>query len=384
MKILHNVHTWLPLTQRWMHTQIKYIPDGLESHIVCQKTINRNYFSDIGTIHCMEDSSSIVNYFFKRFLRFMRIKRGLGWIKIALNNFRPDLIHSHFGHIGWIALPEIKNYAPHIVTFYGFDVSMLPKKRVEWRARYKELFLKVEGVLCEGEHMAACVRDLGCDPSKIYVHHLGIMVDQIPYCPRIWEQNKPLKILLAGTFTEKKGFPYAIAALGRLAKQIPIEVTIIGDSDQSKYGHIEKQKIFKSVNDSGILSKINFLGYCSFETLLKNAFKNQIFLSPSITAETGDTEGGAPITMIEMAASGMPIVSTKHCDIPAVIIHRNTGLLSPERDIDGIYQNLLWLVENQKKWRPMLDRSRKHIESNFNARIQGIRLAQIYRNIARF
>jgi colanic acid/amylovoran biosynthesis glycosyltransferase len=283
--------------------------------------------------------------------------------------------------MGWIVLPEIKNQTPHIVSFYGFDLSMLPKSKPIWKTRYTALFSKVAGVLCEGEHMASCIEELGCNRAKIHVQHLGIQIDRMQYKPRTWDGNEPLRVLLAGTFTEKKGFPYALLALGKLAKKLPLHITIIGDADRSADSQNEKQRILKSIIESEIRSKVTLLGYCSHKLLIETAYKNHIFLSPSITAKTGDTEGGAPVTIIEMAASGMPIISTNHCDIPSVILDGKSGLLAEEKDVDGIYKRLLWLSSNTDKWKTMLDCGRKHIESNFDACKQGIILSKIYKDI---
>ncbi len=47
--------------------------------------------------------------------------------------------------------------------------------------------------------------------------------------------------------------------------------------------------------------------------------RHHLFLSPSVTAPDGDSEGGAPVSIIEAAATGMPVVSTTHCDIPQAV-----------------------------------------------------------------
>ena len=69
---------------------------------------------------------------------------------------------------------------------------------------------------------------------------------------------------------------------------------------------------------------------------MRRPTKHDVFLAPSVTASNGDTEGGAPVAIIEMAASGMPIVSTRHCDIPSVVLDGVTGLLAAERDSEGL------------------------------------------------
>jgi colanic acid/amylovoran biosynthesis glycosyltransferase len=124
------------------------------------------------------------------------------------------------------------------------------------------------------------------------------------------------------------------------------------------------------------------MGFQPFRVLLEEAYLHHVFLSPSVTASDGDTEGGAPVSIIEMAASGMPIVTTRHCDIPAVVIDGVTGLLADERDVDGLVQRLGWLVDNRDRWRPMLDAGRMHVEEHFDAVKQGESLAGIYRQVS--
>ena len=381
MKILHNASSWLPLTQTWMYTQLKYLPKGFEVQVACQTKQNIDQFGDVGAIYCLADRISGFGWFVRRLARKAKLRRELGWLKKPLQEFKPDVIHSHFGNVGWAVLPEITKGTPHVVTFYGYDLSLLPKKDPRWKQRYQELFAKVAGVLCEGEHMAACIQELGCKPDKIHVQRLGVRLDRLPFVPRNFNGKEALRVLLAGTFTEKKGLPYALAALGRLGKEVDLEVSVIGDARPIVTDQIEKEKILQAIEQGGLKGKISLLGYQPHARLFEEAYKNHIFLSPSVTAESGDTEGGAPVTIIEMAATGMPIVSTIHCDIPNVIINRKTGLLAQERDVTGLYNRLRWLVDNPLEWHDMIKNCRNYIEKNFNAQEQGVKLANLYKQM---
>jgi len=104
-------------------------------------------------------------------------------------------------------------------------------------------------------------------------------------------------------------------------------------------------------------------------------------MSPSVTAEDGDTEGGLPVTLIEMAASGMPVVTTDHCDIPELVVAGVTGLQAPERNVDQLAEHLRWLYQNPAKWHSIADAARNRVEAEFDASRQGVRLGQIYREL---
>jgi len=74
----------------------------------------------------------------------------------------------------------------------------------------------------------------------------------------------------------------------------------------------------------------------------------------------------------------MPIISTRHCDIPEVTQDGVTGLLAEEKDVEGLLIHLEAL--NPKGWEPMLRASRQHIELEYDAR-QAESLARIYREL---
>jgi colanic acid/amylovoran biosynthesis glycosyltransferase len=190
-----------------------------------------------------------------------------------------------------------------------------------------------------------------------------------------------LRVLIAATFREKKGIPYALEALGRLQKDIPLEVTLVGDSSNELRSQKEKQKILATIDKYRLASNVNLLGFQSHDKLLEIAYQHHLFISPSITADDGDTEGGAPIAIIEMVATGMPIVSTTHCDIPGVVQPDLKHLLAKERDVEGLIQAIEWLVSHHEEWLSILENGRRYVESEFDAYHQGKRLSKLYHQV---
>lgn len=99
----------------------------------------------------------------------------------------------------------------------------------------------------------------------------------------------------------------------------------------------------------------------------------------SVTSKDGDTEGGAPVSLIEMSASGMPVVSTWHCDIPEVVEDGVTGLLVKERDVDGLVNALETLINNPDKWNNFGCSGRRRIEERHDIRNTVRKLEDIYK-----
>jgi colanic acid/amylovoran biosynthesis glycosyltransferase len=100
-----------------------------------------------------------------------------------------------------------------------------------------------------------------------------------------------------------------------------------------------------------------------------------------VTASDGDTEGGTVLAIIEMVATGLPVVSSRHCDIPTIIEHGRTGFLAEEKDVDGIAECLRWLLKHPDDWQGITDAARTHIERDFNAAVQGAELASLYSDV---
>lgn len=355
---------------------------GVDTHVVCERTQNLDQFQ-VANIHCLADVTKWRQIWDKS-LRLAGVRRHLNFLVTTGREVGAQVVHSHFGHYGWRNLAAVRELgASHVVTFYGLDVNMLPMKFPKWRRRYQQLFDEVNLILCEGPHMARCIVALGCQADKVKVQHLGVDIDQIHFMPRQYRTGDPLKVLIAASFREKKGIPDAIEALGALRNDVAVELTIIGDAGREIASKLEKRRILEALERNGFSESVRLLGYQPHETLFEEAYRHHIFLSPSVTAADGDTEGGAPVSLIEMAASGMPIVSTTHCDIPEIIQHEVTGLLAGEHDIQALVRHLKWFVENPAEWGGMLAAGRRHVEQEYGLHSQGEKLVGHYEGLLR-
>jgi colanic acid/amylovoran biosynthesis glycosyltransferase len=378
--VIHSFPVWLPQTQIWMYNQIRYLPDDIEPHIVCEVTQNLDQFG-LPNIHSLSKASPWKLYWDKG-LRKLKIRRYLGFVVVQARRKKAQILHSHFGNVGWANIGAARRVGlKHVVTFYGLDVNHLPVKIPLWRQRYRQLFAHVDCILCEGSFMARSVVNLGCPEHKVRVHHLGVDLRKIEFKPRRWTAGQSFRVLLAASFREKKGIPCALEALGRLRPEVPLEITLIGEADETERSQLEKKKIKRTIARCGLRTNIRILGYQSHSALMAQAYNHHIFLSPSVTSSDGDTEGGAPVSIIEMAASGMPVVSTFHCDIPEVIESGKSGLLAEERNVDGLVQHLRWLIRHHGQWTSMLEAARRRMENEYDAQVQGEKLAAIYREI---
>ncbi|TWT79216.1 D-inositol-3-phosphate glycosyltransferase [Planctomycetes bacterium CA13] len=387
MKVLHSHPVWLPQTQTWMHSLVQSLPPRIENAVSCLKTMNLDQFP-VDSICCFADDAPVrrtLHGIANRLNFLHRFPLKFEYLPAHIDRFGPDIVHTHFGHNGARDSELLKSYpnVKHVVTFYGMDVTRLPQSQPSIVADYRRMFSRVACVLCEGEHMARNVEKLGCPADRIVVQHLGVDVDKFPFVARQWNPNEKLRVFFAAAFREKKGIPYALAALARLAADVPMEITIVGDAADDPASRREKERIMEVVEEHHLDPLIRWEGLQSHRRMLELAYDHHLFVSTSVHASDGDTEGGAPVSLIEMASTGMPIISSKHCDIPSVVLDEKTGWLAEERDVDSIVDKLRRAVSLHEQWPSIGLAGRQHIEAEYSLQKQGKSLAQIYDQIVR-
>lgn len=381
--IFYKTGPYLPITETWIYGQLKNLK-RYQPIVYALKTENLNIYptENVRSLELRRGLGDFRTFFNKGWNKLFNFYPGF---LLTLRRDKPDLAHAHFGPSGYNFLPLKRLFGlPLITTFYGFDMSLLPHRDTRWRARYKKLFQQGDHFLAEGHYMKKGLVELGCPEEKVTVQHLGIDLDQIGFVPRELEENGEIRILIAASFREKKGIPYAIEAFGRVRqKHKNLYLTIIGDSTGTPKEEKEKQRILAIIDKHGLDRCVNMMGYQSYPVFLRELRKHHILLAPSVHASDGDTEGGAPVSIIEASASGMPIVSTTHCDIPEVVMDGRTGYLVPERDVDALAAKLEFLVSNPDLWEQMGQKGQEHIEENYNVITQAQRLERIYDSVVK-
>lgn len=384
-KIIHYIAgSYLPITETWIYGQIKNLK-RYQPIVYASKTENLDIYptENIRSLDLKPGISDLHNFFNKG---WNKIFNFYPYFVFMLIKDKPNLVHAHFGTSGYSFLKIKKLFGvPLITTFYGFDLSLLPNQHPGWKRKYRKLFREGELFLVEGNHMKKCLIELGCPGKKIIVQHLGIDLEVIKFVPRILEKDEDIRILISASFREKKGIPYALEAFGKVKQshsELRLKLTIIGDSGGSPIGEVEKKKILDIIKAYNIKDCVNMLGYQPYPIFLKELYRHHIFLHPSIHASNGDTEGGAPVSIIEASASGMPILSTTHCDIPEVVKNRESGYLVRERDVNALTEKLDFLILNSRKWKEMGKYGREHIKKNYDIKKQVQKLEEIYDKIS--
>lgn len=370
MRILHSTTDWLALTKNWIHTQIKFMPEGVSQSVWCDKLTPGPHYAWDGEV--LLTKNSLLSKIFQRINYGLNRVAFISKAPFDFSNF--DILFSHFGYRAWHDLQYAKGLdIKKVVRFYGCDIDYTARQP-GWSKRYKLVFDKYDLFLAEGPYMASELLTIGVPEDKVKYVNLGIDCSNLGKSKKYIDKfMNPLKILISGTFTEKKGIEYALKGILSFCQSnsLAVDVTLVGDANPSVPNQTElKKKIISLVKKMREVNgcTVRMLGYISFERLQRLMDENLILMSPSVTASNGDVEGGFPVTLTYGASRGMILIGSEHCDLPEIVKHGYNGFVVKERDYLTIADCLEKIVQmSPEKLNTMSKNSIEHVKNHFNA-----------------
>ena len=370
--VIQVVRTYLPLPENWIYEQVCHT-ERYRSVFATKSTANLGTFP-FDPIYSVSKSPLHV-----RLLdREIRKRAGYSpYFSEIIEHEKGSLLHAHGGGIAtFVVRSAHRSNVPMVVSFYGTDMWKHPDGEAGLRRKYADVFRLGKLFLAEGPAAAAQLVRIGCPEDRVVIHRLGVDVGAIPFKPRSLSNGDELKVLMASRFVEKKGIPYAIEGFCRVARDNPrVRLTVVGDSGSSKDARVRKE-IEKTIRHHGVADQVTILGFMGREQLRDLAEQHHVLLHPSVQAKTGDSEGGHPVVMTMLAASGMPILATRHCDIPEIVVDGETGWLVEERNEDEIEATLRRIVADPSMLSAFGSTARQLVEAKYD--IRSMRLDAVY------
>lgn len=370
--VAHLVTPYLFGTGSWIHSQLIHAA-RTRPIVLTQKLVNPTAFP-FEPVYLIPARMSLVKRIWNRLDYWCGRHAPRAFLKI-LEAEGARLLHAHLGWEGVRALGVAQRAAlPLVTTFYGRDVGWAYGKR-RWRKRYPRLFAAGAAFVVEGPHLGNELAARGCPAARIRVIHLGIDQERIEFAERRPGENGEIEILVSASLRPKKGIVSAVNAFAEIAADHPgTRLRILGDGPER--GAVEAAIARHALGD-----RVRLVGYVSYDAHLAALARAHLFLAPSRTAPDGDSEGGAPVALIEAQAAGLPIISTRHADIPEIVSDGESGLLAPEFDDRALAANLRALLEHPDRWPAMGRAGHRRMEREFNVRIQAEVLADLYESI---
>lgn len=288
----------------------------------------------------------------------------------------PTIVHAHFGDVAWRWRRLINRLdAPLVVSFYGYDYATLPHRDPRWRARLRWVFAKAALLLAEGPHAARRLVDLGADPVTVRVVNLGTVVPiDEPDAP----QRSGARFLQLASLTEKKGQLFTISAFEQIAASHPDATLSLVGSGETAYAKTVRHAIASSPYAHRIRLQ-PFVEYDDLPPLFANA---DYFVQPSATAPDGDSEGGAPVALLDAQAHGLPVIVSTHCDLPYVSAELGWNRPVEEGHVDALARTMaaalaIPVAQRDADRRTVARFTREH----FDVRLWSAKLEALYQSL---
>jgi len=365
INVLQLFGYYLPDSEVWAYQLLNAIP-GVKNLIASKNFLACNYYSNSFEYlrFPIKPFQNPRNLFFTKLInKFISLLLMLYPLYLLTRCKHCDIMHSHFAPVGWQYMNLAKWLKiPHVVSFYGHDYEWVPKYKPVWIKRYRALFKHADLFLCEGNNGVRLLKKAGCPSEKIIKARLGVDTSLYSFYQREKKVGE-LHLIQIARFVEKKGHQYAfeafIAALNNCSN---MTLTFVGND---RIGI--RKKIMDDVLKKNLMHKIRFIDHIDYTKINSFLKAYHVFIHPSCYSRDKDCEGGAPIVLLDAQATGMPVISTYHCDIPDEVIHGKTGLLSDEKDIGKLAESIqTFYYMDQFDYNRFAASAAAHVKKNYD------------------
>lgn len=269
-----------------------------------------------------------------RLMTFLHFAEGV-YAAHLLKKQSVNHLHAHFvDRAAIVALVSSRLLnVPYSLTAHANDIYVRP---VLLHTKISEAkFITT----CTAYNEAYLLQTMGEElDGKLYLAYHGL--DLTHYQPSSSQPRRDCPLVLSvGRLTEKKGFPYLIAACRRLKDQgYDFTCDIVGEGPQ-------RQELETLIAQLGLEDMITLCGAVPHEVVIEKYKKSTLFVLPCILSKDGDRDG-IPNVLLEAMAMQIPVVSTRHSGIPELVQDRVNGLLVSPNDVEALTDALAELLDD--------------------------------------
>ncbi len=292
----------------------------------------------------------------------------------------------NFIHCHWIvpqgffvSLLNAVTGIPFILTALGGDVYAFPKNPIA-RAIKRFALSRAKACAVNSHSVKETLETIYPDGSYPYIPN---GVDETIFCSERYDPQlktelgiEGLLLLGVGRFAEKKGFRYLIEALPKvLAEEPSARLVLVGFGPEE--GALKRQ-----VQELGLQGKVIFPGSKSGEGLARYYATADVFIGPSIIAESGDTEGQG-VVFLEALASKTAVVASEVGGIVDMIKEGETGLTVPQKNSQALAEKIIALCKNPELRQKLAENGRHLVEEQYCWDAVAEKYLELYRGIKR-
>ena len=305
---------------------------------------------------------------------FTRYKDLLRQITKIINDLNPDIIHAHWVDLYAYAIIKA-DFHPFIVTPWGSDILVFPKKSLKMRYIVKYVIKKADVLTCDADHFKKEIIQLGAKPGKVQIIYFG--TDLTKFNPGKKDRN--IKTELG--FDNNARLIISLRALkpiynvSTLIKAIPLVLEHIKEARFIIVGSGEEEEYLTNlVRELNVGEYVRFTGRLSDEDMQRYTASADIYVSTSLS------DAGLSASTAEAMACGVPVVITDFGDNRLWTENEKSGLLFPLEDYKTLAEKIISLLKNPGHAKKMSESGINVIEHKNNWHIEMEKIDTIYQS----
>ena len=315
--------------------------------------------SEKSSMHILEDLGikPIIIPEMQRSINPLLDRIALKKIKEIIEDFKPDIIHTHAAKAGALGRKAAYNagvkqiyhtFHGHVFHSYFSKIKTNIYKKIE-----RDLAKKTTKIIAispiQKEELSKVHKI--CKPEKIEVIPLGFDLSKFyknkeakrEKFRKKWRiKDSEVAIGIIGRLVPIKNHLFFIKAINQVLSScsIPIRFFIVGDGE-------EKENIIEYINELKIdYSTDDKVATIQLTSWIKEI--DEVNAGMDIICLCSLNEG-TPVSLIEAQASGKPIVTTRTGGIENIVIENKTALISEINNLNLFVENLLTFINSKEK-----------------------------------
>lgn len=289
-----------------------------------------------------------------------RVILGLMFDRIMEAEGRPDIIHCHFGTIGYLAT-ALKGYdIPFIVTEHSSEMNRIDvnKKLLPY---IKKGYHNANTVIAVSKSFAEMImKNTGVDAIVI-----GNIVNLEVFCNVQKRDHDTFTFVTTSNLTEIKKISTLIEAFSILyRKRDNIRLHIIGTGEL-------RSELEKLVEKKGIKNSVHFYGGKKRTEIAKIYEKCDCFVMVSRSETFG-------VAYVEAIAAGIPVIASD-CGGPRDFINKGNGLIVNADEVNKVSEAMEYMYCHIKDYDPI--KMRCDIASRYSEEIITEKIIEQYRKL---
>lgn len=298
-------------------------------------------------------------------------------LRSLLRLMKPRIVHTHLFHADLYGTLAARWYGRGTAIISSRHNDNAFRRRQPYRTLNRWLWRMTSAGIAISESIAHFVVEIeGAPPPKIQTIVYGLeAAAQAP------AQRQAVRVSMrqqlginpdapvAGIvcrLVEQKGVHYGLQAFAQVVQQIPTACLLIA-GDGPLRSDLEAEAAALGLGDH-----VRFLGWRDDMAQLMNAF--DLLIVPSLWEGFG-------LVILEAMAHQIPVVASAVSAIPEIVVHGETGLLVPARDVDALAGALVSLLGDAPLRKHMGMLAEDRLETHFSAARMVDETISLYRKV---